>query len=209
MYIQDMFREERTEALHRFIRTYSLGTLVVGAPDLHAQPLPMEIVGDGLGIIRSHIARRNPISTTIASGTQALAIFHSPDAYISPRWYVNGQRSGRVAPSWNYMTVHAHGPIRFIDDAPWVMSHLTSLTQIHEAHRTSPWNIMNAPPDFISQTARHLVGLEIPVTSLEGKYFLSQQRTAADRQSIVQNLRMQPHGSAHDVAALIERNNPE
>lgn len=212
MYIQDLFREARTDELHKFIRTFSLGTLIVGAPTLEAHPLPMEIVGHdpstklktGLGVVRTHISRRNLLWTTTAAGTEVLTVFQSPNAYISPRWYVNGQRSGRVAPSWNYMTVHARGPIRFIEDEQWMRDHLASLTEAQEAARSNPWKVADAPPDFVLEMTNALVGVEIAVTSLEGKIFLSQQRTAADRQNIVQHLRKESSGSASDVAAYIE-----
>jgi len=139
-----------------------------------------------------------------AAGSNALAVFQGPNAYISPRWYVNGQHSGRVAPSWNFSTVHASGPIRFIDDADWIRGHLTSLTEAQEAARDNPWRLADAPTEFVDGLLQRLVGLEIKIERLEGKRFLSQQRTVADRDSLVRNLRAEPRGMAHDVANLIE-----
>jgi transcriptional regulator len=207
MHIQSLFREERLDHLHRFINTHSLATLVVGAPQLQAHPMPLEIVGDGLGTIRGHVARSHPLWRTTPRGTEVLSVFQGPNAYISPRWYVNGQRTGRVAPSWNYTTVHASGRIRFIDDETWVSEHLASLTSFQESRRAHPWQVTDARADFVADMVRQLVGLEIAVERIEGKNFLSQQRTPADRESLARHLRAEPLGSAADVAAQIERLN--
>lgn len=204
MYIQDRFREQRIETLHAFMRAHALATVVVGSPQLEAFPMPLELVSDGeLGVLRGHVVRANHLSQ-VPSGSAVLATFQSANAYISPRWYVNGQQSGRVAPSWNFAAVHASGPIRFIDDSQWVRTHLDSLVHAHEAGRERPWSLGEAPGEFIDDLVRRLIGLEIGITRLEGKNFLSQHRTPADRESLARHLRVEPLGSAKDVAREIE-----
>jgi transcriptional regulator len=206
MYIQDKFREERVETLHAFMRAHALATIIVSAPRLEAFLMPIEIVNDGAkGLLRGHAVRTNSLWTNSAVNTNALAVFQGANAYISPRWYVNGQRSGRVAPSWNFSTVHASGPLRFIDDPQWVYQHLASLAEAHESHRNQPWRLADAPAEFVESLIERLVGIEIEITQLEGKFFLSQQRTAEDRDSIVDHLRTEPIASALDVARDILR----
>jgi transcriptional regulator len=204
MYIQDRFREERIETLHAFIREHALGTVVVGSPQLEAFPMPLELVSDGkLGVLRGHVVRANHLSQ-VPSGTAVLVMFQSANAYISPRWYVNGQQSGRVAPSWNFAAVHATGPIRFIDDSSWVRAHLDSIVHAQEAGRERPWSLGEAPGEFIDDLVRRLIGLEIDIARLEGKRFLSQHRTPGDRESLARHLRAESRGAAHDVARDIE-----
>jgi transcriptional regulator len=206
MYIQDRFREQELPALHDFMRAHALATLVVTTPRLEAFLMPIEIVSDDdQGLLRGHVVRTNHLWTPATSSTEALVVFQGPNSYISPRWYVNGQRSGRVAPSWNYTTVHASGPIRFIDDAQWVHAHLTSLTNAQESQRENPWHLADAPAEFIDGLLQRLVGIEIKIARLEGKHFLSQQRTPEDRESIVRHLLEEPRASAQDLAQDIER----
>ena len=204
MYIQDRFREERVEQLHAFMRAHALGTVVVRSPQLEAFPMPLELVSEGeLGLLRGHVVRANHLSR-VSSGSDVLVTFHSANAYISPRWYVNGQNSGRVAPSWNFAAVHATGTIRFIDDPHWVRSHLDALVHAHESGRGAPWSLGEAPGKFIDDLIARLIGLEIVIGRLEGKRFMSQHRTPADRESLAKHLRAEPSGAAHDVAREIE-----
>jgi transcriptional regulator len=205
MYIQERFRQTRPDTLHAFMRAHALATLIVPAPQIEAFLMPLAIITEGEhGLLRGHVVRTNHLSNVL-SGTNVLAVFQGPNAYISPRWYVNGQSSGRVAPSWNFATVHASGPIRFIDDAQWVHAHLASLTDVQESPRPNPWRLADAPVEFIDGLIQRLIGLEIRITRLEGKRFLSQQRTPADRESIVRHLRDEPRRSASDLAAEIEK----
>lgn len=125
-----------------------------------------------------------------------LVVFQSPNAYISPRWYVNGQRSGRLAPSWNYMAVEARGRMRLVDDGAWLRHHLVTLTLAQETHRAAPWSLADASPEFVDEAAARLIGLEIDVEQLAGKRFLSQQRTEADRRCLVEHLAEECAGSA-------------
>lgn len=204
MYIQDRFREERVDELHAFMRAHALGTVVVGTPHLEAFPMPLELVSEGeLGVLRGHVVRANHLSQ-VPAGSDVLVVFQSANAYISPRWYVNGQTSGRVAPSWNFAAVHATGTIRFIDDPQWVRTHLEALVHSHESGREAPWSLGDAPAEFIGDLVGRLIGLEIAIVRLEGKRFLSQQRTPADRESLARHLRAQGVGSTQDVARDIE-----
>ena len=205
MHIQPLFAEQNRHALHRLIRAYPLATLITQtAQGADANLLPLDISDAGPnGRLSGHVARTHSLWCEQADGSDVLVMFQGPNAYISPRWYVNGQRSGRLAPSWNYVAVQARGRMRFIDDGHWVATHLASLTAQQESGRDRPWSLDDASPQFVEEASRHLIGFEIDIVELTGKRFLSQQRTPADRRSIVQQLGLETSGSARDLAALI------
>lgn len=205
MHIQPLFSIAQEQDCLDLMRSYPLATLVTFSDQgCDGHLLPLEVVGqDGAPRLRGHIARGHAMRAGTADGSDVLLIFQGPSAYISPRWYVNGQRSGRVAPSWNYVAVQAKGRLRYIDDPAWMQSHLASLTASQESRQQMPWSLAEAAPEFVQQMARQLLGFEIDLHAIEGKRFLSQQRTPADRASLIAHLR-QRGGAAADVAELIE-----
>lgn len=205
MYTQPLFQPENSAECHRLMRAYPLATVVATTDTgLEAHLLPLEWVAQGVnGQLRGHVAREHSLCQAVRDGAQVLAVFQSANAYISPRWYVNGQRSGRLAPSWNYAAVEARGVIQFTDDSDWMRAHLQALTQSQEAHRAQPWSLQEASASFVEDAARRLVGFEIDIERLSGKRFLSQQRTPEDRQSLIHHLLQEPAGAARDVAAMI------
>lgn len=206
MHVQEIFREQRPDELHRLIRAYPLGLVIVPtAPQVEANLLPLEVLDTGpLGQLRGHVARGHELARIGPGGVPSLTVFQSPNAYISPRWYVAGQRSGRVAPSWNYITVQAHGTLRLVDDPVWMLTHLRALAKAQEAGRDPGWDVDAAPPEFLAEMGARLVGFEIDITQLDGKRFLSQQRTPADRESIVRHLNERGDGPSQALAALIQ-----
>jgi len=208
MYVQSpMFEEERPERLIAFMREFPLASLVVPcSTGLEANLLPIETVS--ATVIRGHAARSNPLWRDALPGQQATVIFQGPNTYISPHWYVNGAKSGRRAPSWNYVTVHAHGTLRFIDDAAWMKQHLTDLTQQQEGPRENPWRYEDAPPEFTQRMGEVLYGIEMTVDRLTSKWFLSQQRTPADRESVVRHLQAERTWGSAEIARLIQDNEP-
>ncbi|MGO4390237.1 FMN-binding negative transcriptional regulator [Variovorax sp. M-6] len=206
MHTQPLFAMTERQALHQVMRSYPLATLITAATGtVEVNLLPLELSDHGPhGRLSGHVARTHSLWTTACSpGFEATVVFQSPNAYISPRWYVNGQRSGRNAPSWNYVAVQARGSLRFIEEAGWMAAHLASLTATQEAARAEPWSVDDAAPGFLTETARRLVGFEIEIRELAGKRFLSQQRTEADRQSLVHHLSLEASPAARAVATLI------
>ncbi|MDM0020197.1 FMN-binding negative transcriptional regulator [Variovorax saccharolyticus] len=205
MHTQPLFELEDPKEIERLVRAYPLATLIASTSGgLEANLLPLEWSDDGERVrLRGHVARAHSMSQGCADGCRVLAVFQSPNAYISPRWYVNGQRSGRLAPSWNYAAVEARGCIRFIEDSQWLLRHLRALTAFQEAQREAPWSLEDASPSFVEEAARRLVGFEIDVEQLAGKRFLSQQRTQADRHSLIRHLSLERAGSARELASLI------
>lgn len=205
MHIQPLFAEHDAAELRRLIRAYPLATLTVcGATGLESNLLPLELQASGdTWRLAGHVARSHAMRTSAEDGTAAVAVFQSPNAYISPSWYVNGQRSRRNAPSWNYIAVQARGRLRFIDDPAWLHAHLAAMTDQQEAGREAPWSIDDADPAFIEESARRLIGFTIEIDDLVCKRFMSQQRTEADRRSLIEHLAREESPGARAVASLI------
>lgn len=206
MYVPGHFAETDPGRLHALIRAHPLGTLVTTtASGLNADHIPFLIGADPApnGTLRAHVARANTVWRDHVPGTDALVVFHGADSYVSPNWYPSKRETGKAVPTWNYVVVHAHGPITFIQDPAWLRAHVESLTREHEAHHTPPWAITDAPADFIDTLLTAIVGIEIPVTRLTGKWKLSQNRSAADREGVVSGLSGVGTPSAGDVAALV------
>lgn len=208
MHTQPLFALQAREERLQLMRDHPLATLVTVSNGMaEANLLSLEVCDLGPhGTLRGHVAKSHSLwSHRLDSGSAtATVVFQGPNAYISPRWYVNGQRSGRLAPSWNYVAVQAQGPLRFIDDPAWVVSHLAALTAAQEEGRDAPWSLGDASPEFVDTAAHRLGGFEIEIQALTGKRFLSQQRTEADRRSVIDHLRREASPSAHALAALIK-----
>ncbi|HEX3697627.1 MAG TPA: FMN-binding negative transcriptional regulator [Polyangia bacterium] len=191
MYLPKQFEETRAPVLHGFIRQRSFGTLVALTSDgLSVDHLPFLLDGNhgALGVVRGHVARANPIVKAALADVDAVVIFNGPDHYITPSWYATKQKTGRVVPTWNYVVVHAYGRPRFIDDEQWLRQHVEQATQHHESGRDNPWQVSDAPDDYVSKLIGNIVGVEIPISRLSGKWKLGQNRPDADRQGMVDGL---------------------
>lgn len=205
MYTPPAFRDDDTESLRATIRAARLANFVnATAEGPMATPLPLfldESEGEH-GVIYGHLARANPQARVPALG-EALAIFMGPDAYVTPAWYQTKQETGKVVPTWNYVAVHAYGPVEFFDDAARLLEAVTRLTSLHEGERSAPWAVSDAPADFIQSQLRGIIGLRMPIARLEGKRKMSQNRNAADRSGVAQGLATSARSSDRDVALLI------
>jgi transcriptional regulator len=207
MYLPAHFREDDVAALHALIRDHSLATLVTLGPEgLVANHIPMVIDPDPApwGTLRGHVARANPVWQSAAPGVDALAIFVGPQGYVTPSWYATKRETGKVVPTWNYVAVHAYGPLRAVDDTRWLREFVTRLTARHEAGREPRWQVSDAPDDYIERQLKGIVGIEIPVTRFEGKWKVSQNREAADRAGVVAGLRAEGGGPGTAMADLVE-----
>ena len=188
MYQPAHFVEQDTDALLALMQAAPLATLIRGGAELAADILPLQVQRDGdRWRIAGHVARANPLWRE-ADGQPVLLVFQGPQAYVSPSWYASKAAHGKVVPTWNYTMVQAHGTLRAIDDPVWVRAFVTRLTQAHEHGRDLPWHVGDAPDDFIAATQRAIVGIEIEVTRVEGKFKLSQNRSAEDRTGVVLGL---------------------
>jgi transcriptional regulator len=212
MYRPPAFREDRLEVQHALIRARPLGLLVTaGAAGLDASPLPflLDAGASPRGTLRAHLARANPQLAALATGAEAMVLFQDADAYVSPAWYPSKREHGKVVPTWNYAIVQAWGTPRLIEDAAWLRALVGTLTTRHEAGRAEPWAVEDAPEAFIAAQLRGIVGLEIPIARIEGKWKLSQNRPAADREGVIAALAAEEDAGARAVAALMRQREPD
>ncbi|NMM38423.1 MAG: FMN-binding negative transcriptional regulator [Glaciimonas sp.] len=210
MYVPSHFAEDRLDVLHQLIHDYPLGTLVtLESGGLNANHIPFEIAPASAaaphGTLRAHIARNNLLWRNASDAVEALVVFQGPQAYITPAWYEEKKVSGRVVPTYNYATVHAYGPLRVIDDAAWLHALLERLTHRHEAARPQPWQVSDAPPEFIEKTVPAIIGIEIPLSRVIGSWKASQNRSSVDRRTIADGLREIGDASAMAMADLVAR----
>ena len=206
VYLPPAFTEKRPDILIDHIDRYDFGLLVShGEAGLVASHIPflIERAGDQLHL-QCHLARPNPQVADLARGGEVLAIFHGPHAYISPNWYATGPS----VPTWNYADVHAYGTVRLIEDDEWLRGFLVRLSERHEARNPLPWRMQDLPEPYVQAMLKGIVGFDIAVTRLEGKYKLSQNRPAADRPSVIDALETQDDGEARAVARLMREREP-
>ena len=187
MYVPAHFSVPDNEALYRLIREHPLGTLVTnggGGLDANHIPFEAEPAQGRHGVLRAHVARGNPVWKDIRDGSEVLVIFRAEHAYISPNWYPTKHESHKQVPTWNYRVVHAHGTIKIRHDETFLRGLVGRLTQAHEASQPVPWQMSDAPADYIAAMLKAIVGLEIDITRLVGKFKLSQNRELRDRLSL-------------------------
>lgn len=203
MYIPKHFGEPSIDVMRTLICDYPLATLVtLSADGLNANHIPLHYLDDGsdYGRLRGHVARANPMWTNTDRNLEVLAIFQAENAYISPSWYASKQQSGKVVPTWNYAAVHAYGELRVIDDAVWIRNQLEAMTAHHEVTFPQPWAVSDAPHDFTEKLIEQIVGIEISVTRLSGKWKVSQNQPAENQNSVIKGL----HKSGKlEMAALV------
>ena len=188
MYQPAHFNESDADTLLALMRAHPLATLIRGGAELTADILPLQVerVGDGWRVT-GHVARANPLWRE-AGGQPVLLLFQGPQAYVSPNWYPSKFQHGKAVPTWNYTMVQVHGTLRAIEDAEWLRGFVTRLTERHEGGRAVPWHVADAPPDYLDAMLKAIVGIEIEVTRVEGKFKLSQNRSAEDRTGVVLGL---------------------
>lgn len=206
MYTPPAFRIDDRQRLVATIRDAGLATLVTAtAEGLMATPLPLlldETEGPH-GTLYGHLARANPQGRLPAIGGEALAMFTGPDAYVTPAFYATKQETGRVVPTWNYVAVHAYGPLEVFDDPGRLLEVVRRLTERHETGREAPWSVADAPEDFIRAQLRGIVGLRLQISRIEGKCKASQNRPAADRDGVAAGLAASDRPADREMAALV------
>jgi transcriptional regulator len=207
VYIPSHFDQPDIAAIHQLILAHPLGALVtVGASGLSANHVPFDLIAEPgpYGVLHGHLARANPVWKDLSGDAEVLVIFRGPNAYISPGWYPSKTRHGKVVPTWNYAVAHVYGRMRVVDDAAWVRSHVDRLTAREEAGFDRPWAVSDAPPDYTGKMLAAVIGIEIRLTRLEGKWKLSQNRPAEDREGVVVGLQGQGTGDAMALAGYVE-----
>ena len=207
MYVPSHFEESRTEVMHELIRAHGLGTLVtLDDSGLNANHIPFEIDAEGeFGVLRAHVARANPVWKNFSRSIDAMVVFQGAQAYITPSWYETKKTDGKVVPTYNYISVHAYGELRAIEDKAWLRQFVGRLTDRYEAPRSAPWAVSDAPDEYIDKMLGAIVGIEIPVKRLVGKWKVSQNRPAVDRANVVAGLTEVGSDEARAMAQSVQR----
>lgn len=191
MYTPPAFAESRIEVMHDLMQTYPFAAVVTsGSSGMVATHLPLVLHAEAseYGTLRGHMARANNQWTQASDSPDALVIFSGPHQYISPSWYPTKREDGRVVPTWNYAVVHAYGPLTLHHETSWLLEHLNALVTQQEAGFEQPWKVTDAPVDYIERQTGGIVGIEIPIRRLEGKWKLSQNRSERDRGGVIEGL---------------------
>ena len=206
MYCPDPFAETRPEILRALIQRYPLATLVnMGGNGLEANHIPLYLAPSKgpQPVLQGHVARANPLWREALPDDEVLVIFQGPQHYISPSWYATKAETGKVAPTWNYAVVHAHGPLHVRDDPDWVRQQMVVLTAQQENGFTLPWQVDDAPQDFTERLIQQVVGIEIPISRWAGKWKVSQNQPLCNRDSVVAHLELQNKPSSEAMAEYV------
>ncbi len=206
MYEPPLHSEDDLAKQHALIRARPFGLLIShGAQGLTANAIPFLIdpAGSRLGTLRAHVARANPQWRELRENPEALVVFQGPDHYVSPSWYATKRETHKVVPTWNYVMVQARGQVHVHEDDEWLSRQIVALTGAQEANRGRPWAVSDAPPDFIAQQRRAIVGIEIEIADIRGKWKTSQNRSAADRAGVAEGLEVLGDDEALAMAAIV------
>jgi transcriptional regulator len=205
-------RQEDLAAQHALIVRHPLGLLIShGAQGLEANAIPFLIDAGAsrLGTLRAHMARANGQWRALQQADEALVVFQGADHYITPSWYETKRETGRVVPTWNYVMVQVHGRPRVIEDAGWLRSQIEALTAKQERPRAAPWAVGDAPPAFVDAQIRAIVGFEMEITHIAGKWKASQNRPAADRAGVIAGLEAMGDQASAQMAAIVRESEPK
>lgn len=211
MHIQSHFNESRPEVLHALIRSRPLATFIAvldGEIVVNHMPFVLSVDDRGLGVLRGHLPKGNSLWQSLDGTTKAVAVFQGPQCYISPSWYPSKQEHGKVVPTWNYVVAHAHGQPIAVRDPAWLRSHLDSITEQEESARPMPWRVSDAPEDYVGKMVNAIVGIELPISTLDGKWKVSQNRPEADRLGVAAGLSEQGDDTSLAMAALVLSSQP-
>ena len=207
MYIPKHFEETSVEVMHELIRERPLATIVtLTSLGLNANHIPLYLFKDSshFGVLRGHVARANPMWTDVLDDVEVLVIFHGPDAYISPSWYPTKEETGKVVPTWNYAVVHAYGNLRAIDDPLWLRNQLEILTDHNEDQFSKRWSVSDAPHDYTEKLIEAVVGVEILITKLFGKWKVSQNQPPQNKEGVINGLENSEPPDPTSMAGLIK-----
>ena len=208
MYQPPHFREERLDILHALIHAHPLGMMISvgpdGEPEANVVPMLLDETRGDKGVLQCHVARANPQWKMLAENGRVLIVFQGPDAYITPSWYETKRQTGKVVPTWNYAMVQVRGNATVHEDGEWLGAQVRRLTQSHEGQREQPWAVDDAPEAFIASQLKGIVGVEIEITAIEGKWKVSQNRPVEDRAGVAKGLETEAASDAPDMARLVK-----
>lgn len=208
MYTPEAFKETRQAVLYDLIREFPLATLILtnlGEVVVNHLPMVLRPNTASRGALVGHVPRTNSVWELMNGEARAVAVFQGANAYITPSWYPSKHEHGRAVPTWNYAVVHVRGIPRAIDDAGWVLAHLEELTDTLESSQELPWKVSDAPQDFTRRMVGQLIGIEMPIDSIEGKWKVSQNRPHADQAGVIAGLKFRGGADSISMAELVAR----
>jgi len=212
VYVPSRNAEHRPQVMLEYMEAHPLATLVTSSSEgLIATHLPLLVdrARGAFGTLAGHIARANPQQRQAREGDEALVIFSGHDAYITPAFYATKARDGKVVPTWNYVAVHAYGALRYVSDPTLLRRHLEALTSRHESAREQPWSVDDAPASYIERQMGAIVGVEIEITRLEGKWKMSQNRSADDIDGVIAGLAASSDPLERAVGEVVRERRPD
>ena len=208
MYEPPLHREDDLAKQHALIRVRPLGLLVSHGPQgllANAIPFLIDSAASRLGTLRAHMARANPQWRDLRENPDALAVFQGTDHYVSPSWYATKRETHKVVPTWNYVMVQARGAAKVLEDDEWLSRQIEALTRAQEAARAEPWAVSDAPADFVAAQRKAIIGIEIEIADIRGKWKTSQNRSAEDRAGVVAGLEALGDEEALTMAAIVKQ----
>ena len=206
LYIPPHFRETDKDRLQAEITRIGFATLTTVGPDgplISHLPVVLDTTIGTFGQIRCHVARANPQWRDSELSKPALAVFMGPDTYVSPSWYPSKQEHGKAVPTWNYVSICARGRLEIFEDRDELAAHVAELSNLHEAALPQPWQVSDAPADYMERQLKGIVGFRFTIEALEGKMKLSQNRSEADRSGVAAALSTSPDGNAQAIAGMM------
>ena len=208
MYIPKQHEESNVAVLHALIRSHPLGTWATqgdGELIVNHVPFLVDPSRGQYGALVGHVSRANTVWQLFSKTVPSVVVFQGADAYITPSWYPSKHAHGKAVPTWNYAVVHAHGIPHVIEDKAWLLEHLNQLTDTHEAGQALPWKVSDAPNDFTDHMIERIVGIEIPISRLLGKWKVSQNRPKPDRLGVVAGLLARNDPQSNEMADLVNQ----
>jgi transcriptional regulator len=208
MYTPNNFEQSDPDQLKALITNYPFATLITySEAGLEANHIPFLLNSSAdTDVLQGHVAKSNPLWKTLKDQAEVLVIFHGPNTYISPNYYPTTQDTEKAVPTWNYVTVHVKGVMSYIHDDDWKMDLVTHLTNQHESEQAIPWTVLDAPKDFTQKMLSAIVGIEIDILSMEGKWKLSQNQPEQNQRGVVAGLSEKPDSDSQIMAKMINNN---
>jgi transcriptional regulator len=208
MYVPKYHAESDISVLHALIRAHPLGTWVTqGEGELLANHIPflLDPTRGQNGTLIGHVARANRVWQSFSTQLNSVVVFQGAQTYVTPSWYPSKHAHGKAVPTWNYAVVHAHGLPRAIENGEWLLQHINQLTDVHESDQALPWRVSDAPPDFTARLLQAIVGIEIPIAKLVGKWKVSQNRPMPDKLGVVAGLMARGDAQSKEMASLVNQ----
>ncbi len=208
MHVPNKFKETNVDVLHDLVQSHPLGAWIVSKDDeleVNHLPFALDKTQGEFGVLKGHVSIANPVWKSLPTTKESIVVFQGAEAYITPSWYPSKQEHGKAVPTWNYVVVHAHGQPKAITDKDWLLEHLNTLTDQQESDQAKPWKVADAPASFTEKVLNAIVGIEIPISALNGAWKTSQNKTPADKAGVIDGLRSDEKTHSAEMASYVSQ----